>query len=184
MFSQARRIPASIILLVAYTEATLNRWSLSFTIWINLTNKKVLTQKYYTFPAMPPKKCSSVNILNYWALTLYVPLLLLTKYYLVGSYVWHLLCVDKLMHNFPRSLYLPEIQNSWSHYSLCLGGLSVGLEIYKIAYIPALLNNSQTWMEIDTESEEKLEGLQCNFLRILLKLMKSDLVDEEFGRKE
>ena len=43
--------------------------------------------------------------------------------------------------------------------SLCLGGLSVGLEIYKIAYIPALLNNSQTWMEIDTETVEKLENL-------------------------
>ena len=52
--------------------------------------------------------------------------------------------------------------------SACLGGLSVGLEIYEMAYIPALLNNSQTWMEIDTESVEKLENLQCDFLRILL----------------
>ena len=28
--------------------------------------------------------------------------------------------------------------------SRCLGGLAVGLEIFELAYIPALLNNSQT----------------------------------------
>ena len=52
--------------------------------------------------------------------------------------------------------------------SRCLGGLAVGLEIFEIAYIPALLNNSQTWMEIDDVTVDKLESLQCNFLRILL----------------
>ena len=52
--------------------------------------------------------------------------------------------------------------------SLCLGGLSVGLDIYEAAYIPALLNNSQTWIEIKAETIEKLEDLQSSFLRILL----------------
>ena len=52
--------------------------------------------------------------------------------------------------------------------SRCLGGLAVGLEIFEVAYIPALLNNAQTWMEIDNGTIEKLESLQCNFLRILL----------------
>ena len=52
--------------------------------------------------------------------------------------------------------------------SRCLGGLSVGLEIFELAYIPALLNNSQTWMDIDNGTVDKLESIQCNFLRILL----------------
>ena len=49
-----------------------------------------------------------------------------------------------------------------------LGGLDVGLEIYELAYIPALLNNAQSWVEIDKQTLDKLEDLQCNFLRILL----------------
>ena len=51
--------------------------------------------------------------------------------------------------------------------SRCLGGLAVGLEIFELAYIPALLNNAQTWMEIDNGTIEKLESLQCKFLQIL-----------------
>ena len=52
--------------------------------------------------------------------------------------------------------------------SRCLGGLDVGLEMFEIAYIPALMNNSQTWIEIDKETIKKLDELQYNFLRILL----------------
>ena len=52
--------------------------------------------------------------------------------------------------------------------SRCLGGIAVGLDIYELAYIPALLNNAQTWIEIDKGTVEKLENLQYNFLRILL----------------
>ena len=52
--------------------------------------------------------------------------------------------------------------------SRCLGGLEVGLEILEIAYIPALMSNAQTWIEIDKETVNKLEDLQYNFLRILL----------------
>ena len=52
--------------------------------------------------------------------------------------------------------------------SRCLGGLEVGLEIFEMAYIPALLNNAQTWIDIDKKTIEKLEDIQDNFLRILL----------------
>ena len=52
--------------------------------------------------------------------------------------------------------------------SRCLGGLEVGLEILEIAYIPALMNNGQTWINIDKETIGKLDDLQYNFLRILL----------------
>ena len=51
--------------------------------------------------------------------------------------------------------------------SKCLGGLELGLEIYELAYIPALLNNAQSWIDIDKTTMDKLEDLQCNFLRIL-----------------
>ena len=52
--------------------------------------------------------------------------------------------------------------------SNCFGGLGVGLDIYELAYIPALLNNAQSWVEIDKTTLDKLEDLQYNFLRILL----------------
>ena len=37
-----------------------------------------------------------------------------------------------------------------------------------MAYIPAVLNNAHTWVEIDKGTMDKLEHLQYNFLRILL----------------
>ena len=52
--------------------------------------------------------------------------------------------------------------------SSCLGGLTVGLEILELAYIPAILNNAQTWMEIEKGTIDKLDDMQYNFLRILL----------------
>ena len=52
--------------------------------------------------------------------------------------------------------------------SFCLGGITVGLDILELAYIPAALNNSQTWLEIDKGTMDKLEDLQYNFIRILL----------------
>ena len=36
------------------------------------------------------------------------------------------------------------------------------------AYIPALMNNAQSWIDIDKDTIGMLEDLQCNFLRILL----------------
>ena len=52
--------------------------------------------------------------------------------------------------------------------STSLGGLGVGLDIFELAYLPALLNNAQSWMEIDQETLKKLDDLQYSFLRILL----------------
>ena len=37
-----------------------------------------------------------------------------------------------------------------------------------MAYIPARMNNAQTWMDIDKETIGKLDDLQFNFLRIFL----------------
>ena len=44
----------------------------------------------------------------------------------------------------------------------------MGLEIYELAYIPALMNNAQSWIDIDNATIDKLEDLQYNFMRILL----------------
>ena len=41
-----------------------------------------------------------------------------------------------------------------------IGGLSVGLEIFELAVIPSLLNNAETWTEMNSETETKLESLQ------------------------
>ena len=39
--------------------------------------------------------------------------------------------------------------------SRSLGGLAVGLKMFEIVYILALMNYSQTWMEIDKETIKK-----------------------------
>ena len=44
--------------------------------------------------------------------------------------------------------------------STTLGGLGVGLDIWETAYIPSLLNNSSTWMEISQSTIDKLDDLQ------------------------
>ena len=52
--------------------------------------------------------------------------------------------------------------------STTLGGLKVGLDIWETAYIPSLLNNCSTWMEIQDSTIEKLEDLQYSIYRSLL----------------
>ena len=52
--------------------------------------------------------------------------------------------------------------------SLTLGGLKVGLDIWESAYIPSLLNNSSTWMEIKESTVNKLEDIQNSLYRNLL----------------
>ena len=52
--------------------------------------------------------------------------------------------------------------------SNCLGGIGVGLDIYEAAYIPALLNNCQSWMDISEKTVQLLDNAQTNFYRILL----------------
>ena len=48
-----------------------------------------------------------------------------------------------------------------------LGGLKVGLDIWETAYVPSLLNNSSTWMEIKDTTINKLEEMQNSFYRNL-----------------
>ena len=49
-----------------------------------------------------------------------------------------------------------------------LGGLKVGLDIWESAYIPSLLNNCSTWMEIKQETIDKLDEVQNTLYRSLL----------------
>ena len=49
-----------------------------------------------------------------------------------------------------------------------LGGISSGLEIFKMAILPALANNSETWIECPRKTMDKLENLQNILLRCLL----------------
>ena len=43
------------------------------------------------------------------------------------------------------------------------GGLMTGLEIWRLAVLPYLLNNSECWVEIDKKSILTLSGLQTIF---------------------
>ena len=52
--------------------------------------------------------------------------------------------------------------------SITLGGLKVGLDIWESAYIPSLLNNCSTWMEIQQSTIDKLDDLQNSLYRSLL----------------
>ena len=52
--------------------------------------------------------------------------------------------------------------------SFNLGGLKVGLDIWEAAYIPSLLTNSSTWMEIKDSTIHKLEEIQNSLYRSLL----------------
>ena len=52
--------------------------------------------------------------------------------------------------------------------STTLGGLKVGIDIWESAYIPSLLNNCSTWMEIKDSTIDKLDDLQNSLYRSLL----------------
>ena len=68
-----------------------------------------------------------------------------------------------------------------------IGGLKVGLDIWESAYIPSLLNNSSTWMEMDEATLNKLEEMQNSFYRNLFDVQyttpKAALVWEVGGMK-
>ena len=49
-----------------------------------------------------------------------------------------------------------------------MGGIKVGLDIWETAYVPSLLNNCSTWMDIEDATVNKLEELQNSFYRNLL----------------
>ena len=50
-----------------------------------------------------------------------------------------------------------------------VGGLTAGLEIWELSIIPFLLNNSETWVEIDKKTLDMLDNMQFMFLRYLFK---------------
>ena len=50
----------------------------------------------------------------------------------------------------------------------CVGGLSSGLHVWEIAVIPFLINNSETWVEMNKDAIDKIEDIQNQFLRVLL----------------
>ena len=49
-----------------------------------------------------------------------------------------------------------------------MGGLVAGLDIWELAILPSLLNNSQTWVNIEQNSIDMLEDIQNTMYRTLL----------------
>ena len=54
--------------------------------------------------------------------------------------------------------------------STTLGGLKVGIDLWETAYIPSLLNNCSTWMEVKQSSIDKLDELQNSLYKTLLNI--------------
>ena len=54
-----------------------------------------------------------------------------------------------------------------------IGGLKCGLDIWELALVPSLINNSSTWTQISSESIEKLNILQNNLLQMLFAVSQS-----------
>ena len=52
--------------------------------------------------------------------------------------------------------------------SLIIGGIKAGMHLWETAYIPSLLNNCQTWVEVSEDTVDKLEELQNKFFRSIL----------------
>ena len=48
-----------------------------------------------------------------------------------------------------------------------IGGIKCGIDIWELAIIPSLLNNCSTWVEISSQSVEKVNKLQNIFLQTL-----------------
>ena len=49
-----------------------------------------------------------------------------------------------------------------------VGGIKAGIQLWETAYIPSLLNNCKTWVEISDDTLTKLEELQNKLFRNLL----------------
>ena len=54
-----------------------------------------------------------------------------------------------------------------------IGGLLIGIDIWELAILPMLINNSGTWDLISTETNKKLNSLQNMLLRYLLQTPRS-----------
>ena len=51
-----------------------------------------------------------------------------------------------------------------------VGGLTAGIEMWELAYIPSLLNNSESWVSMDVKDIFKLDDLQLMMYRTLLRV--------------
>ena len=54
-----------------------------------------------------------------------------------------------------------------------VGGMEAAIDLYESCIVPSLITNCATWMEIQKESEDRLDDLQDLFGRVLLKLPQS-----------
>ena len=52
--------------------------------------------------------------------------------------------------------------------STVVRGIVAGIDIWKLAVLPNLLNNSETWTELHKKTVESLEDIQYMFYRYLL----------------
>ena len=51
-----------------------------------------------------------------------------------------------------------------------IGGIRGSIDIWELAILPMLLNNCDTWVNINEELENKLENLQELFFRTILQV--------------
>ena len=49
-----------------------------------------------------------------------------------------------------------------------IGGLDPAFVLWDLVLIPSLLNNAESWIELDKEAEDQLDELQYTFLRVVL----------------
>ena len=49
-----------------------------------------------------------------------------------------------------------------------VGGLTAGLDIWELAYLPSLLNNSESWIDIEDTTIKKLDILQISMYKTIL----------------
>ena len=49
-----------------------------------------------------------------------------------------------------------------------VGGIQAGIDYWEMAYLPSLINNSQTWTQLSEKSIEMLDDLQNTMYRVLL----------------
>ena len=67
-----------------------------------------------------------------------------------------------------------EVKSILEDYRIdSLGGLKTGLDIFELAVMPSLLHNADTWVEIDIETQNKLEKLQNTMFRYLFGALES-----------
>ena len=52
----------------------------------------------------------------------------------------------------------------------CVGGFCSALDLFELAILPTLMYNSDTWVDIPKEAEEKLENLQLFYVRLVLRV--------------